>query len=397
MGRLIGLYAAEGCTTENKVVWCFGSHESETLVPETVALIERALGAVARIQRRPNNSVNVVLYGKAWRLLFSKLVPGTSRHGDKHLSASVTHGPTEYLEAILNGWLDGDGHRRRTMVEGVTVSRRLALDMHAIATAVWLRPSLNESKPSMNRHAATRQRRYGVSIGLVGSNRSAQQGHSAVWRRVETVRTEPFSGHVFNLEVEGDHSYVADGVGVHNCVGFGVTHELAARPAEVSTVSATFAKKVIYWEAQKIDEWPGGAYPGASPIYEGTSVLSGVKVAQRLGYMKSYRWAFSFDDFVLGLGHAGPAVIGVSWWTGMMDTDAAGFIHPTGQVEGGHCILAKGVNIAQKTVTLHNSWGARWGQNGDCKVTFDDMRRLLADDGEACFFVDRVTRPKPPR
>ena len=61
------------------------------------------------------------------------------------------------------------------------------------------------------------------------------------------------------------------------CVGFALGHELAARPAEVKGLEANFLKEDVYWEAQKNDPWEGGAYPGATPVYEGTSVLSRVK------------------------------------------------------------------------------------------------------------------------
>jgi hypothetical protein len=179
-----------------------------------------------------------------------------------------------------------------------------------------------------------------------------------------------------------------------SCVGHGVGHELLARPAEASprTVTHRYAREVIYWGAQKIDGWPGGAYPGARPFYEGTSVLAGVKEAQALGWMESYRWGFSLEDLVLGVGYNGPAVLGISWLQGMMDTDAKGYIHPSGQEMGGHCILCRAVSISYERFTLRNSWGKSWGMGGDCYVSFDDMRGLLKMDGESCFFIHRKTK-----
>jgi Fe-S cluster assembly protein SufB len=218
LGRLLGLYAAEGHTTVNKVVWTFGKHEAD-LVNETMALVKDVLEAQPRIQQRPNNSTNVVLYGKTWRLLFERLVPGTSRHGDKRLSPEVTASPPEFLAALLDGWLDGDGHRRRTGCQGVTVCQRLALDMHAIAQILGRRPTLGVSTPSPNKYAATRQDRWDILIGEGDGKNVAEQTDTAVWRRVIRVELEPHDGWVFNLHVEGDESYVANGVGVHNCVG----------------------------------------------------------------------------------------------------------------------------------------------------------------------------------
>ena len=165
------------------------------------------------------------------------------------------------------------------------------------------------------------------------------------------------------------------------CVGFGVAHEIIARPAEVKGIT-NHSARLIYKAAQKIDPWPGESY-------EGTSVLAGIKVAQRLGYFDSYRWAFRFKDLVLGVGYNGPAVIGVSWWTGMHTPDSDGFIHVTGSKQGGHCVLVNSVNVRLKRFTIHNSWGKSWGVNGTCYISFDDMEKLMGERGEAVFCLNR--------
>jgi hypothetical protein len=76
---------------------------------------------------------------------------------------------------------------------------------------------------------------------------------------------------------------------------------------------------------------------------------------------------------------------------GMFDTDEKGYIHATGDVTGGHCILCRGVNVGEKYFLLRNSWGRNWGKNGDCKISFKDMKKLLANGGESVFFEDRHT------
>jgi len=178
------------------------------------------------------------------------------------------------------------------------------------------------------------------------------------------------------------------------CVGFGITHELSARPAEVPSLSNSYARQSIYWEAQKTDPWDGGAYPGANPFYEGTSVLAGVKIAQKLGWFESYRWSFGLEDLILGVGHNGPAVMGLRWYENMYNPDQDGFIIPTGKCVGGHCILCNGVNIKEKRFTLHNSWGQTWGINGECYISFNAMEKLLNEQGEACFFIKRHKKIK---
>lgn len=189
------------------------------------------------------------------------------------------------------------------------------------------------------------------------------------------------------------------------CVGFGYSHDLAARPAPVAGLSDAFARN-LYHQVQMADPWPGGAYPNASPFYEGTSVLTGAKICTDLGFYAGYTWGIKARDVADGIAYTGPAIMGLTWYEGMFDTDAEGFIRPTGNVSGGHCILAHGVSLKYKKsspvgwfkrrtwedvdyeksyIKLHNSWGRSWGINGECKITLKDLEFLMTQDGEACF------------
>jgi hypothetical protein len=166
------------------------------------------------------------------------------------------------------------------------------------------------------------------------------------------------------------------------CVGFSVTHEAAARPVEVTELTNKIALQV-YKRAQVLDEIPG-------EDYEGSSVLGGIKAGVEKKWYGSYRWGFGLDDAILALGYHGPGVAGLNWYSGMMDIDSKGFIHPTGQVEGGHAILINQVNVKGHYVGLFNSWSKSWGRNGSCYLSFDDFARLLKEDGEFCIPVVRL-------
>ncbi len=169
------------------------------------------------------------------------------------------------------------------------------------------------------------------------------------------------------------------------CVGFAFGHEISARPL-VQPVTNEYARDV-YLDAQKVDAWPG-------EDYSGTSVLAGAKVCQARGHFAEYRWAFGLSDLQLALGYAGPAVLGLNWYTGQMTPDSTGRIRPTGSIEGGHAILAYRVWLPNSTrpegqVWLWNSWGSDWGKGGACWLTFADLERLLHEDGEAVVPIGR--------
>ncbi len=196
------------------------------------------------------------------------------------------------------------------------------------------------------------------------------------------------------------------------CVGFGWSHELSSEPAVVPT-TYTIAYN-LYKRAQQLDQWAG-------ENYEGTSVLAGAKAVSELvnasgqKYISEYRWAFGLADVLLALAHQGPVVLGLNWYRDMFNVDVNGFIRATGTLMGGHCLLAVGVeiisNVADPTtlaeidldasyVTLHNSWGRDWGNDGKCKITVRDLQKLLNESGDACVpmvrNVDSVILPTDP-
>lgn len=165
------------------------------------------------------------------------------------------------------------------------------------------------------------------------------------------------------------------------CTGFAFTHEAAARPVKVINLKYSNAMEV-YRRARALDEWPG-------EDYDGTSVLAAVKAAVEKQWYREYRWGFSLDDVLLALSYQGPVVLGINWYEGMGQPDENGFLQVTGQLMGGHAILANGVSLRKRAVRLHNSWGAEWGMDGECWLLFDDLRRLLSEQGEACIPIGR--------
>lgn len=199
--------------------------------------------------------------------------------------------------------------------------------------------------------------------------------------------------------------YVLDQGSEGACVGFGLTHAVLAKPIErrfLEEQAHEFAIRNIYWRAQQIDPWEGGAYPGATPFYEGTSVLAGIKAMQHEGHFQEYRWAFGIEDLILGLVTTGPAIMGLNWYMDCYTPSLDGYITPTGNWVGGHAILARAVRLKWKretgdlqdldwsasSVVLRNSWGPAWGPLwGDCLVSLDIMAEWLQDQGEVAFAV----------
>jgi hypothetical protein len=201
-----------------------------------------------------------------------------------------------------------------------------------------------------------------------------------------TERTCAVAPRVFTKKWD-DYAYLDQGPNGY-CVGFGTSGELAAQPDSVPNVDYDFAVS-IYKDAQKVDEWPG-------EDYEGTSVLAGAKVAKSRGYYSSYLWAPNENDVAITVANYGPVIIGVDWLADMMDTDSDGFVHVSGEFQGGHCVVIIGIDAEENYYTFRNSWGKSWGINGEGKISRADLALLMARNGDVCkpTRID-ITPPQP--
>ena len=382
LGRLLGLYAAEGHARDNRVAWSFGWHEDTTLVEETANLIRTELKAEPVIKRLAHGSTQVTLYGVAWERVFSRLVPGTARHGDKCLSPWISDQSPEFTEALFFGWMDGDGHRRRTSSEGITVARQLAFDMWAIASDLGLRPCINVSRPSENHHAETRQDRWSITVAEGGGNNIAAQTDSEVWRKVTAIEHTPFEGFVFNMEVQGDNSYVANGLGVHNCVGYAGSNWKQCSPIRTPVTNQTGTDD--YMACKQVDGLPPN---GSDGTYD--RALMKVYVAQ--GIIDRYLWATTPEELKNWILMVGPVMVGTPWYGSMFNPDAKGLVTISGTVVGGHEYLVRGWSNTAKKYRCSNSWSAHWGIDGDFWIREADLNRLVfAENGDACCAVQRL-------
>lgn len=227
-GRIIGLFLAEGSTDSNKVVWTFHRDEEHTLAANLISLLKSELGAEAHVQtnKGPQQVCRVVLYGRIWSELFSSWCGNGS--GLKRMHADLTSGPREFLAGVYQGWLEGDGHETDRFIQGTTISHELALNMYDIANSLGHCPVIRHCDPKPSHGVKKRQRRYDIVVSTGSGKNDKGHGRSKpfqddkyVWRRVTDISDVLYQGDVYNMEVEGDNSYVVEGIGVHNCVSFG--------------------------------------------------------------------------------------------------------------------------------------------------------------------------------
>jgi hypothetical protein len=224
-GWLCGLYLAEGGSDKTKLTWTMHAKEMDTHVAKLSRLFKEMFDIDLSIvvkSARPN-TCKVVLNSTIWARMFESLFGQGS--GSKRLHGDIASGNESFLRGLLQGWLDGDGHRRESvdkgdggLWDGVSISKSLALDMFNIANALGMLPTIQACDPKASHGVKSRKRRYDV---VIRDNKQPMQAiveDGTVWRQVRSIEKVPFAGKVYNFEVPGDNSYVADGLGVHNCV-----------------------------------------------------------------------------------------------------------------------------------------------------------------------------------
>jgi hypothetical protein len=165
------------------------------------------------------------------------------------------------------------------------------------------------------------------------------------------------------------------------CVGYSWAHWLEDGPVQQSGIPPIIKPIDIYKNAQKLDEWYG-------ENYDGTSVRGAVKYLKNIGKVKSYYWAFDLQTLIDTVMKLGPVVVGTNWYNGMFYPNGNGLIKIGGSLVGGHAYVINGVNTKTKQFRIKNSWGKAWGKGGHAFISFNDMTRLIREQGEICLATE---------
>jgi len=230
--RFMGLYLAEGCTSERAIRFTFGNHE-EKLINEVKDFCLNTFGRNMTEDKRWATTIN---------LNISSLVPffhskfGTKAN-NKKIPREVFKWNTKNKISFLLGYLDGDGH----IYEGgdatcTTSSERLSRDLIKLCNSIGVSPTLVVREP---------RECVGKKI-KINSNKSYQlEFRRTEFRKIldinesdnyvligdinyaiidvkevnikEMNNSKVYGNYVYNLEVEEDNSYIVNSSAVHNC------------------------------------------------------------------------------------------------------------------------------------------------------------------------------------
>jgi len=271
--RLVGLFAAEGYYELDSrngnervgAVWAFHADEAPTLARTVCDLMRREFGVECVVREHPaNNGIHVTTRtNRDAAAFFSKWVRGNGAT-TKTLCPSLIRAPHDVQMEIVRGWFEGDGCFQDTAKEnyagdvrvtGTSACRSLASQMQIILNRLGVASHLTRAEspgrsrlvidgdvrvvndPSKPPNVTWNVACGGAWIGdLVQGTVYEAPYLRAIEERgdiqeapkfrflngyelqiVQSVGEVDYAGPVYNFDVEEDHSYVANGVAVHNC------------------------------------------------------------------------------------------------------------------------------------------------------------------------------------
>lgn len=143
----------------------------------------------------------------------------------KHLPSWALGLPIKLRKALFTGYADSDGTLFDGGIKASSVSRELAVGMKMLGAGLGYTSSVvrvvNRREECVIEGRRVNERPY-YSQSYYNSSRSAIVCGEGFWGRVRKVLPGREQVRVYNLEVEEDNSYAADGIVCHNCQSFSI-------------------------------------------------------------------------------------------------------------------------------------------------------------------------------
>lgn len=317
LARLCGYYISEGTIgpDERYIRFTFGATEEE-YAADVIDLMERLFGVpVNRSESSFGNWQNLNFYSRAATAWFAQ---NFGRHSyGKYIPAWLQYATSEVQEAFLVGAMRGDGlyYEKLHVVKGRSSpklfrSLRLTLSNPGLIQQIWqmcLRLGYDAAIRPVDTTYVTQNARDTAQISLppLQSRRlieaafgkvlpdpdprylrnTVHRADGQVYFRVAAIEADDFTGTVYNCEVDEDHSYVTEGVVVHNCFVLPIADDMGRDSAGIFQTLR---------DAALIQQTGGGngfSFSNLRP--KGDSVASSAGVATGpVGFLRVYDTAF---------------------------------------------------------------------------------------------------------
>lgn len=216
---LAGMYLGDGYIRR----WSGKSKKAVVLClnPEKVDKLEQALPGRASYSTPKGRSIKATICCTALADWLSGVF-GELSHAKTIPAWVMGHASRSQL---LRGYLDTDGSKTGNGYNVNTVSRSLAHGVRTLAETLGYVSSVSSVKTAetcvIEGRTVAQRDYWSVRLFYAAASRKSRERHGYRLRRVQSYRPAGTTT-VYNIEVEGDQSYILDGAAVHNCQSFSV-------------------------------------------------------------------------------------------------------------------------------------------------------------------------------
>lgn len=224
--KILGYYISEGSGSRAYIRFSLGNQE-EDFAEEIVSLIKKVFNLEAKIHKRKGAKTGIEI--TACHSLLANIFENFCGKGaqDKHIPFALQWLPPRKQKILICAIKKGDGHSRiinrssKIHHSITTISHVLAEQITDMLLRNRLFPSLISSKERIDKNNTHHKKSYRVYW-----SEEANSQHSLVYKQegtlywllpVKSIKKYKYSGQVYNLTVDQDHSYVASNFSVLNC------------------------------------------------------------------------------------------------------------------------------------------------------------------------------------
>lgn len=249
---LVGLYAADGCaipydwvskksvkTSDDKGVYIALNIEEDNIADKIEKYVNKIYGTSNITRRIEGNLLLVSIYNKDIADDLTGFCKGITKNGKKRFIPFVNNWNEEALKYLVSGFLSGDGcYNQNNGFQGVGVCRDMMFQLSHYLDVLHIPHSITVARPSIDKEGRQRRTIYNIRIprrfsGVFEFNdkwykeeKEVSENHirnepffyknGYIWRKVVDVKEMQYSGELYDLEIEGEHSYTINKIAVHN-------------------------------------------------------------------------------------------------------------------------------------------------------------------------------------
>jgi ADP-heptose:LPS heptosyltransferase/GT2 family glycosyltransferase/glycosyltransferase involved in cell wall biosynthesis len=230
MMLLLGYYIAEGCVGSSKcytVVWTFNINEKE-YISDVKRICKDKFGLDVNLYDNVDTNVTTISVGCR---SVSKWFYDNFGHGarNKTVPEWIYSLSPNLIASFIKGWWRGDGWRckegqYRYRMKLTTASTSAAYQLADLLMMCNIIPCVRHNRLGWYEVVVNgiEYNKLAELMGIVPVKRTNAWNKHFMYNdyacfRITTIKTDDYSGYVYNLQVEGDETYRVGRFAVHNC------------------------------------------------------------------------------------------------------------------------------------------------------------------------------------